>query len=307
MFFGLYVCMSRHMDENRAIAALLALAQPTRLRAFKNLVRHGAGGLSAGEIAIEAGVPHNTMSTHLGVLQRAGLVTATRESRSVIYAVDLGGTMALLNFLVSDCLSEHPEVCGQLLEISETLGANPVGLKPLSVTHAPLHVLFLCTANSARSIMAEVMLNTLGAGRFVAHSAGSHPANKPVADVVRLLEGLGHDTSIARSKSWMEFLGAGAPRIDIVIALCDVFQGQTCPDFGKGALHVAWPLPDPHLFSGDAEERVAFLNELYSSLRRRIEMLVALPIGSLDRRALRVRLQRIGSGRIGVLQQEMAS
>lgn len=295
------------MDEKKAIAALLALAQPTRLRVFKNLVRQGVGGLSAGEIAAQAGVPHNTMSTHLGVLQRAGFITATRESRSVIYAVDLGGTMALLSFLVSDCLSEHPEVCGQLLEISETLGANPVGLKPLSVTDPPLHVLFLCTANSARSIMAEVMLNDLGGGRFVAYSAGSHPARKPVVDVMNLLNRLGHDTSHARSKSWVEFLGADAPRVDIVIALCDVFQGQTCPDFGKVALHVAWPLPDPHLFSGDAEERVAFLNELYSSLRRRIEMLVALPIGSLNRRALRARLQRIGSGRLGALQHAVAS
>ena len=299
--------MSRHMDENRAIAALLALAQPTRLRVFKNLVRQGAGGLPAGEIAAEARVPHNTMSTHLGVLQRAGLVTATRESRSVIYAVDLAGTMALLNFLVSDCLSEHPEVCGQLMEISEALGASPMRLKPLSVAHAPRQVLFLCTANSARSIMAEVLLNDLGAGRFVAYSAGSRPARQPVADVMKLLNRLGHDTSHARSKSWVDFLGANAPRVDIVIALCDVFRGQSCPDFGKGVLHVAWPLPDPHLFSGDASERLAFLNELYSSLRRRIEMLVALPLGDLDRRALRARLQRIGSGRIGAVEQAVAS
>jgi len=295
------------MDEKKTVVALLALAQPTRLKVFKNLVRQGAGGLPAGEIAAQAGVPHNTMSTHLGVLERAGLVTARREGRSVVYAVDLAGTMALLSFLVSDCLSEHPEVCGQLMEISEALGANPAGLKPLSVVDVPRQVLFLCTANSARSIMAEVMLNDLGAGRFVAYSAGSHPAQKPVADVLRLLDGLGHDTSAVRSKSWRQFLGAGAPRVDIVIALCDVFQGQACPDFGKGALHVAWPLPDPHLFSGDAEERVAFLRELYSGLRRRIEMLVALPVGTLDRRALRARLQRIGSGRLGALQQAVAS
>jgi arsenate reductase len=118
---------------------------------------------------------------------------------------------------------------------------------------------------------------------------------------------MGHNTSVSRSKSWQEFLGAGAPRVDIVIALCDVFQGQACPEFGKGALHVAWPLPDPHLFSGDAEERVAFLNELYSSLRRRIEMLVALPVDTLNRRALRARLQRIGSGRLGALQHAVAS
>jgi protein-tyrosine-phosphatase/DNA-binding transcriptional ArsR family regulator len=295
------------MDEKATIAALLALAQPTRLGVFKNLVRQGAEGLSAGEIAAQACVPHNTMSTHLGILQRAGLVKARRKSRSVIYAADLVGTMALLRFLLSDCLSEHPEVCGQLLEISEALGANPSGLKPLSVVDPPQSVLFLCTANSARSIMAEVMLNDLGAGRFVAHSAGSHPAHKPVADVLRLMEGLGHDTSVARSKSWQAFLGEGAPRIDIVIALCDVFQGQACPDFGKGALHVAWPLPDPHFFSGDAEERVAFLQELYSSLRRRIEMLVALPMASLDRRALKARLQRIGSGRLGALRKAVAS
>jgi protein-tyrosine-phosphatase/DNA-binding transcriptional ArsR family regulator len=291
------------MDDTKAIDALLALAQPTRLRAFKHLVTQGTNGLPAGAIAAAAGVPHNTMSSHLAQLQRAGLISARREGRSIIYAVDLAGTMALLRHVLTDSLRAHPDVRGQLLELVDAMGGASRHLAPLIPAGAPRHVLFLCTANSARSIMAEVLLNARAAGRFVAHSAGSQPARGPARDVVAYLSGLGHDTSGLRSKSWTLFSGEAAPRIDIFISLCDVFRGQACPDFGKGAVHAAWPLPDPQLLAGDAAERSAMLNELHAGLSRRIEMLVALPVASLDRRTLKARLQRIGAGFPGALRR----
>jgi len=152
-------------------------------------------------------------------------------------------------------------------------------------------VLFLCTKNSARSIMAEAILARIGAGRFNAYSAGSDPAAAPMPEVLAKLQALGHDV----------FTGPDAPRVDFVIALCDTLDNQICPDFGDKAVTGSWPMPDPAKFSGSAAERSTLLNELYASLRRRIEIFISLPFATLDRLALRARLDEIGEGPVGVL------
>jgi len=110
------------------------------------------------------------------------------------------------------------------------------------------------------------------------------------------LRALGHDTAELRSKSWHEFTGPDAPRMDFVITLCDSPRGQECPDFGKLAVTTAWPLPDPAKFTGSAIERAALLNELYAGLRRRIDIFAALPFASLDRMALKARLNELARG-----------
>ncbi len=158
------------------------------------------------------------------------------------------------------------------------------------------NVLFLCTHNSARSIMAEAILERLGHGRFRAYSAGSDPNAAPNPDVLAKLAAFGHDTTRLRSKSWNEFAGPDAPRMDFVITLCDEPDGQVCPDFGAIAVTASWPLPDPAKFTGSAVERSAMLNELYAGLHRRIEIFTALPFASLDRIALKTRLDELGSG-----------
>ena len=135
-----------------------------------------------------------------------------------------------------------------------------------------------------------------GGGRFRAYSAGSKPIAKPNAEVVEKLRALGHDAAPLRSKSWHEFTGPDAPRMDFVITLCDTPEGQECPDFGAVAVTAAWPLPDPAKFTGSAIERAALLNELYASLRRRIEIFAALPFASLDRMALKARLDELAGG-----------
>lgn len=157
------------------------------------------------------------------------------------------------------------------------------------------NVLFLCTRNSARSIMAEAILDVVGGGRFNAYSAGSDPASEPMPDVIERLRTLGHDVTKLRAKSWHDFMQPEAPRFDFVIALCDMLQGQQCPDFGDKAVTGAWPLPDPARFEGSKAERALLLNELYASLRRRIEIFVSLPFPTLDRMALKARLDEIGS------------
>ena len=162
------------------------------------------------------------------------------------------------------------------------------------------NVLFLCTRNSGRSIMAEAILEKMSGGRFNVYSAGSNPADEPMPEVMDKLRALGHDVAALRSKSWHEFTGPEAPQMDFVIALCDTLESQSCPDFGDKVVTGAWPLPDPAKFTGTAPERSTMLNELYASLTRRLGTFTSLPFASLDRMAVRARLDEIGSGPVPV-------
>jgi ArsR family transcriptional regulator, arsenate/arsenite/antimonite-responsive transcriptional repressor / arsenate reductase (thioredoxin) len=120
------------------------------------------------------------------------------------------------------------------------------------------------------------------------------PAERPLPEVIERLKALGHDTTELRCKSWNEFKGPDAPRMDFIIALCDVPHGQFCPDLAGQYVTAAWPLPDPAQFKGSATERTTLLNELYAMIRRRIEIFTSLPFPSLDRMALKARLDEIG-------------
>ncbi len=164
------------------------------------------------------------------------------------------------------------------------------------------NVLFLCTRNSARSIMAEAILSRLAPGRFAAYSAGSEPSpDGPLPEVLAQLKALGHDVSGFRSKSWDEFCGPDAPRMDFVVALCDTLAGQVCPDFGATTITGAWPLPDPAKFTGSTAERATLLNELYAGLRRRLELFASLPVATLDRMALKARVDELADPHAAVL------
>jgi protein-tyrosine-phosphatase/DNA-binding transcriptional ArsR family regulator len=282
--------MSRLIDANDAIEGLGSLAQPTRLAAFRHLLAAHPESLPAGEIARRCEVPHNTMSTHLGILSRAGLIAVERDGRVMNYRADVGGFRDLVTFLTRNCCGGRPELCGdvarllpQAVEYIEETGMTPA-----------FNVLFLCTHNSARSIMAEALLQKIGRNRFSAYSAGSKPALRPVPEVIERLKQLGHDVTKLRCKSWNEFTGPTAPRMDFVIALCDTVHGQVCPDFGEKFITGAWPLPDPAKFTGSATERTTLLNELYAMIRRRIEIFTSLPFASLDKMAVKARLDEIG-------------
>jgi arsenate reductase len=163
------------------------------------------------------------------------------------------------------------------------------------------NVLFLCTRNSARSIIAEAILSRVGKGRFRAYSAGADPSAAPMPEVLEKLGALGHDVSGLHSKSWDRFTGPDAPLMDFVIALCDTLDSEACPEFGNTPLTAKWGMPDPAKFSGSAVERSTMLNELYASLHRRIMIFINLPFSKLERRALRVRLDEIGQGPVVAL------
>jgi arsenate reductase len=157
----------------------------------------------------------------------------------------------------------------------------------------PFNVLFLCTGNSARSVIAEAVLNQSGVG-FRAYSAGSQPRGEINPHTIRLLKGLGYDTSGFRSKSWSEFAEPGAPAFDFIFTVCDDAAGEVCPVWPGKPITAHWSIPDPAAVTGsDAEIALAF-NEAYRMLSRRIELLLALPLSSLDRMATQARLNEIG-------------
>lgn len=282
------------MEAIDAAQVFAALSQETRLTVLRLLVAAGPSGMPAGMIAERIGAPASTASFHLGALERAGLTQSTRQSRQIIHAVRVAALRELIAFLTETCCDGHPELCG---DIADLMPDTPT--KRLPMTPA-FNVLFLCTRNSGRSMIAEAILGTIGGGRFNVYSAGSDPANEPMPEVVEKLRSLGHDIANLRSKSWHEFTGPEAPRMDFVIALCDTLHGQTCPDFGDKAVTGAWPLPDPAKFNGSTAERSTLLNELYASLHRRLGIFTSLPFASLDRMAVRARLDEIGTGPVPV-------
>lgn len=277
------------MESDRAAQGFAALAQATRLDLVRLLIAQGANGLPAGEIASRSGVPPSTLSFHLSALEQAGLAQSTRQGRQVIYAIRIKGLRDLLSFLTETCCGGRPELCGDLARLLPDLPEKDATMIPA------FNVLFLCTHNAARSIMAEAILEQLGVDRFQAYSAGSDPFPAPRPEVIEKLRTFGHDVSLLRSKSWDEFMGAEAPRMDFVIALCDTLHGQACPDFGNKAVTASWPLPDPANFTGSKAQQEMLLNELYASLRRRISIFVALPFASLDRMAVRARLDELSN------------
>lgn len=240
--------------------------------------------MNAGDIARLCDVAHNTLSAHLNVLTGAGLLTVERRGREMYYRAEMKKFRSIVKFLAKDC--------GDVLQ-EQSDDAEDASVTERFMT-AAFNVLFLCTQNSARSIMAEALLEKIGRGRFRAYSAGAEPAREPLPDVIERLKVLGHDTSKLRCKSWNEFKGPDAPRMDFIIALCDVPQGQFCPDLEGQFVTAAWPLPDPAQFKGSATERTTLLNELYAMIRRRIEIFTSLPFQSLDRMALKARLDEIG-------------
>jgi len=155
-------------------------------------------------------------------------------------------------------------------------------------------VLFLCTGNSARSIMAEALLNFYGMGRFRAHSAGSHPAgavNPLTLDTLRIAK---INTEGLRSKSWDEFSKPGAPKLDFVFTVCDNAAGEVCPVWPGQPMTAHWGFPDPAAFEGSDTERRAFFQEIFRQIRTRIELFISLPMDSLDRLSLQRKLDEMG-------------
>ncbi|MGB5216519.1 MAG: arsenate reductase ArsC [Anderseniella sp.] len=156
------------------------------------------------------------------------------------------------------------------------------------------NVLFLCTGNSARSIMAEAILAKEDAGRFQAFSAGSFPKGEVHPSAIALLKNMDYETNVFRSKSWDEFSGPNAPKIDFVFTVCDNAASEPCPIWPGHPMTAHWGIPDPAAVEGTEVEKTQAFADAYRVLNKRIEVFINLPIESLDKMSLKHRFDEIG-------------
>lgn len=163
------------------------------------------------------------------------------------------------------------------------------------MSYRVFNVLFICTANSARSIMAEAILNQLGAGRYRAYSAGSQPAGHVNPYAVELLQRNRFRTDNLRSKNWEEFAQPDAPAMDFVLTVCDNAAGEVCPVWPGQPMSAHWGVPDPAAAQGTEEEKQRAFSDAFITLNRRITIFLALPFDKLDKLSLQSELHRIGT------------
>ncbi|MBI4753981.1 MAG: metalloregulator ArsR/SmtB family transcription factor [Betaproteobacteria bacterium] len=284
------------MESETAVQSLAALAQASRLAIFRLLVEAGPRGLNAGAIAERLALPAATLSFHVAQLTRAGLVSARQESRFIYYAADFAAMDQLIAFLTANCC----QGASPCLPLTAAAGAGISAAAAQTnegssvVPDRIFHVLFLCTGNSARSILAEALLNAMGRGRLRAFSAGSHPAGRVNPFAIELLRKNGLPVEDLRSKNWDEFAQPGAPAMDFVFTVCDGAAGEVCPVWPGQPMTAHWGIPDPAAVQGsDADKRKAFFTA-YSQLQHRMSIFTSLPLDKLDRLALKQRLDEIG-------------
>src|SRR6516165_3337665 len=158
----------------------------------------------------------------------------------------------------------------------------------------PFNVLFLCTGNSARSTMAEAILNKIGAGKFRAYSAGSRPKGRVHPETLRLLQSLGYNTSDCRSKSWSEFANPGATLLDFVFTVCENAAGEACPLWPGQPMTAHWGIPDPAEAKDNPAKVALAFKDAYRLLNQRIGIFTSLPLHSLDQLTLHHKLREIG-------------
>ena len=161
-------------------------------------------------------------------------------------------------------------------------------------TVPPYNVLFLCTGNSARSIMAEAILNHKAKGAFTAYSAGSHPSGRPRPEALRQIESAGMPTTGLRSKSWAEFAEPGAPKLDFVFTVCDNAAREVCPYWPGQPMTAHWGIPDPAAVTGTPEEIARAFRDAFVVLDRRIGLFLSLPLSTLDQLVIKREVDNIG-------------
>ena len=264
-----------------AARVFVSLGHPGRLSVFRLLMRYAPRGQRPTEIAAALGMKQNTLSHHLAELTQARLLKVTRVGRSLYYAVDLQQTEALVDYLTLDLVRGRPDVL-----------ASVTGLSRSPRTRL-CNVLFICSANSARSIMAEAILSKLGNARFTAFSAGTAVGRGVNPQTVDILRRKGHSTDGLSSKPLERFQQHGAPPMDFVFTVCDMSAAEECPPWPGHPLTGHWGLPDPARATGSQTERAKAFDLTYEALRRRIEAFAGLPFAALDRRELQARIDAI--------------
>ncbi|HVN90246.1 MAG TPA: metalloregulator ArsR/SmtB family transcription factor [Candidatus Binataceae bacterium] len=259
------------MQIDEIASALSALAHETRLKIMAAIAQHGQSGIRSGEIGERLKMSSASLAFHLNQLRHANLVTTRRQSRLIIYSAQTHTMQSLLDYLMNHCSVADTEDTQQSRRFN---------------------VLFLCTNNSARSIMAECLTNRLGSGRFRAFSAGSHPIGKIQPNALRVLRESGCATEALRSKNWNEFSQPDSPSLDFVFTLCDRANAEVCPTWPGQPVRAHWSIQDPVSAARSGTE--AF-RKAYRDIEQRVRIFTALPIESLERFALERWVHEIGN------------
>jgi protein-tyrosine-phosphatase/DNA-binding transcriptional ArsR family regulator len=258
------------LTRAEATEAFGALGQETRLAILRILSDRGEDGMPAGELGARLKLSSAALAFHLNHLKHAGLVTSRRESSFVIY----GPRYRTIEFLDDNCGKPHAAQAHRSAATSATPSVRP------------LNVLFLCTHNSARSIMAECAMNRWGGRRFHAFSAGSTPRGSVHPITLRVLQRLHYETSTLRSKSWNEFAQPESPKLDFVFTLCDRAAAEPCLAWPGQPIRAHWGVPDPVTVRGSEAAKRRTFARAYHQLEQRIRIFTALPIETLERFAL---------------------
>lgn len=277
------------METKAAADLFTVLGHAGRLSVFRLLMRHAPRGVRAGEIATVLGLKQNTASVYLKALEQVGLIAATREGRQIHYAIDLARTAALTDYFLADCCRGRPDLCAPAAAASPTPSEGSPEMPP-----RVFNVLFICSGNSARSIFAEAILNALGQGRFVAHSAGTRAQSALNPYAIEVLKRNGHDVSGLYAKNIGLFREPGAPRFDFVFTVCDTAAHEECAAWPGQPMTAHWGMPDPVKAVGTEAEKALAFARTYAELHRRLAAFVALPIDALQRTALQGRLDDLG-------------
>ena len=269
--------------ESIAITQFTTLGHPHRLAVFRLLMRHYPDAMSAGDIAAALTLKPSTLSVYLAALRQSGLIVQERLGTSLLYRTDMAGAEALVGYLVDDCCRARPLCNGPILETGTLMTRS-------------FNVLFLCAANSARSIMAETILRAQGP-QFNTFSAGTVPSTLN-PDAVALLRSKGHDVDGLRSKSVEEFRASDAPQMDFVFTVCDQAANEECPAWSGQPISGHWGQPDPVKATGTEAERALAFQTAYAILKHRIGAFAALPLNTLDRMSLQSSVDDIAQMRL---------
>lgn len=291
------------METLSASDLLAALGHESRLGVFRLLVEAGPEGMNPSAIGDRLALPGPTLSFHLSHLSRVGLITRRQESRFIFYAANYEAMDELIAFLTANCCSGTnclPKTAGvdtaaKRRAKAQTNCAPATFHQGVNMTDRSYNVLFLCTGNSARSILAEAILNQMGKGRFRAYSAGSHPAGTVNRFALELLSAQGLAVSDLRSKSWDEFAQPTAPMMDFVFTVCDSAAGEVCPVWPGQPMTAHWGIPDPAAVRSDDKAARKAISEAFRQLYQRISLFLNLPLATLDTVAIQREINAIGT------------
>ncbi len=253
------------MNIAKTVKILESLAQKTRLKAFKILVKAGLDGMPAGEIGDKIGVAQNNMSFHLSHLENSGLIKSKKDGRYIIYSADFKVVENLMKYLLESCCFDSDDKCHVTTNFSHLFEGEKM---------KKIKTLILCTGNSCRSILFEALLNHYASDKFIACSAGSNPTGQVNPFSIRTLEKHNIPTSSPRSKSWDEFKDT---KFDLIITVCGGAANESCPAFlGKGA-KIYLGFDDPAKFIGSNAQTQLEFDKCFNGIKD-----LVLKISSID-------------------------